>query len=64
MEGNKPLRMSPAQEMPQRVVIFEDVEPAPPPHVEKVNARQLFLILCLLLTSALAYLVFSGLLKF
>ena len=63
MDGTLPLHMAPLNEVPQQVVIFEQLDPVPP-EPKKHTGRQLFLILCLLATSALAYLVFSGVVKF
>ena len=58
--------MTQGEQIPERVAVFEELVPAPKHNLQanQPYRRQVFLLLCLLLTSTLAYLVFSGYIKF
>ena len=66
MQANARLKMAPEQEVPHQVVVLEDFRDEPIRSSAKDGAcrRQIFLLLCLVLTSTLAYLVFSGHVRF
>ena len=67
LEGNASLRMAPSHYLPEQVVVIEELQTEAPrrdPVRDQTARRQIFLLLCLLLTSTLAYLVFSGHVRF